>query len=697
MKKLVLLLLSFGVINSYAQNVIKCYSHENHEEILNNDPQARQRYEALEQYTQDYVKEHPQGDASRATRVIPVVFHIIHQYGAENISKEQILDQIRILNEDFQRLNADTNETPSGFKAIAANANLEFKLAQKDPNGNCTDGIVRVYSPLTNAVNPRDNVKALSYWNSTKYLNIWVVKEIYNSAGGSGIILGYAQFPGSGAAATDGVVLRSDVVGSIGTSSFNNIGRTATHEVGHWLNLRHIWGDANCGSDLVSDTPTHETSNAGCPTYPYNVTGPCNPGPKGEMFTNYMDYTDGNCQNMFSNGQKTRMDAVFNSTRATLISAANLTATGVDGSGPTSCAPKADFSPFTFRTVCEGGSLSFSDISWGSKASSRNWTFAGGSPANDTSKSVTVTYPTAGVYDVSLQVSNSAGSNTISRTGRVIVLPNTPQYTPIYAMDFEDASKYSNDIKVFNEDGDSKTWVRVTNAGYSSSSSLKMDNFGLQSGYKDIFITPQIDLSGGLLSAKVDFVYSYKLKATTSSDVLRVSVSNNCGQSWAPRWTGSASSMAYTTTTQTTAFTPSNNTMWKSQSITIPASYCKSNTLFRFEFLGDNGNNLYIDNINVSGVVGLGNELLIENNAMVVFPNPSDGNTSVYFKSEIAQKGKLKVTDVLGKVVYNLNLDNIIAGENHWEFNSALFNASGVYFVTIETIEKSHVQKFVIN
>jgi outer membrane protein assembly factor BamB len=137
--------------------------------------------------------------------------------------------------------------------------------------------------------------------------------------------------------------------------------------------------------------------------------------------------------------------------------------------------------------------------------------------------------------------------------------------------------------------------------------------------------------------------------------------------------------------------------MWKSQSITIPASYCKSNTLFRFEFLGDNGNNLYIDNINVSGVVGLGNELLIENNAMVVFPNPSDGNTSVYFKSEIAQKGKLKVTDVLGKVVYNLNLDNIIAGENHWEFNSALFNASGVYFVTIETIEKSHVQKFVIN
>lgn len=698
MKKLVLLLLSVGVFNSYSQNVIKCFSHEHQQEIFEKDPAAKARYEQLEQETAEYVRLHPQGDASRATRVIPVVFHVIHQYGSENISKEQILDQIRILNEDFQRLNADTVETPSGFKSVAANANIEFRLAQKDPNGNCTDGIVRLYHPYTNAVNPRDNVKALSYWNSAKYLNIWVVKEINAGTTTSGIILGYAQFPGTGSAATDGVVLRSDVVGSIGTASFNNIGRTATHEIGHWLNLRHIWGDATCGSDNVNDTPVHYEANAGCPTYPYNVSGAnsCNPGVNGEMFSNYMDYTDGNCQNMFSAGQKTRMDAVLTGTRATLVSASNLTAAGVDGSGPTTCAPTADFSPYNYKTICEGGSVTFSDISWGLAATARNWTFNGGTPATDTAKTVTVSYPTAGVYDVTLDVSNGAGSDGLTRTGRIIVLPNTAQYTPVYTMDFEDLNKYNSDIKILNEDADSKTWSRITSTGYNSASCLKMDNFGLQAGYKDIFLTPAIDLLGAT-SVQLTFKYSYKLKTSTSADRLQISVSNNCGGSWAPRSTLTGSTMAYTTTVQSTAFTPNGTSMWKTQTINVPTSYCKANTMFKFEFLSDNGNNLYIDDINVTGITVGGKEMMLENNSMEIFPNPSNGNTSVYFMSETQHKGTLKVTDVLGKEIYTHNLNQINSGENHWDLKSDLFNASGVYFVTIQTEEKSYIQKLVIN
>mgnify|MGYP003344678078 CR=1 FL=1 len=189
--------------------------------------------------------------------------------------------------------------------------------------------------------NARDNVKALSYWPSNKYLNIWVVRSIENTNGGAGVVIGFALFPG-GAAATDGVVLRYDYTGEIGAAATTaGAGRTATHEVGHWLNLHHIWGDATCGNDFVNDTPTQEMANMSiCPTFPHvsNCTGSA---PNGDMFTNYMDYTNGPCQNMFSIGQAARMNAALSSAtsgRNNLWTTANLIATGTNGTtgAPTS-------------------------------------------------------------------------------------------------------------------------------------------------------------------------------------------------------------------------------------------------------------------------------------------------------------------------------------------------------------------------
>jgi len=242
MKKL-LLVVCLLVVAIFAQAQEKCLTEINFRKYAAENPTLLQNREQLERFTEQYLKDNAnkvkkRSSSTVASYIIPVVVHVIHYGGTENISKEQIEDQIRILDEDFRRLNADTINTPTDFLPLAADADIEFRLAQLDPQGNCTDGIVRVYSNLT--FNARDNVKALSYWPSNKYLNVWVVASIANSSGSPGDVIGFAQFPG-GAAATDGVVIKHDFMGSIGTAaSSGGAGRTTTHEVGHWLNLRHI-------------------------------------------------------------------------------------------------------------------------------------------------------------------------------------------------------------------------------------------------------------------------------------------------------------------------------------------------------------------------------------------------------------------------------------------------------------------------
>jgi hypothetical protein len=288
-----------------AQGQRNCGSMEYLQQQVMADPTRGTRLDQIDSHTALF--EHLHGDEERAVVTIPVVFHVIYNSTAQNISDAKLLAQLQQLNDDFARLNSDAGQTPSVFTGLAANTEVQFCLAQRDPSGNATTGIVRRQTTVA-SFSSNDAVKFTAQggsdaWPRDSYLNIWVA----NLSGG---LLGYAQFPG-GAAATDGVVVLSSSVGSIaspGTGSPFNLGRTATHEVGHWLNLRHIWGDANCGSDLVSDTPTHNTSNGGCPSYPHLST--CSGTPV-EMTMNYMDYTDDNCMNIFTLGQKTRMQALF--------------------------------------------------------------------------------------------------------------------------------------------------------------------------------------------------------------------------------------------------------------------------------------------------------------------------------------------------------------------------------------------------
>jgi len=339
MKRLSFTLIAILITELYAQQVQRCGTDFMVQKALLTNPEAKKNMEELEAFTQQWIAEHAHEKSDKALLItIPVVVHIVYKNSAENLSDARIQSQIDVLNQDFRRLNADASNTPSAFQSVAADVEIEFCLASIDPNGQPTNGITRTSTTVSSFDINNDNIKFTNQggkdaWPSNKYLNIWV-GDI------SGGILGYATPPGMFPPAYDGVVINYRYFGTaaFGAQSPYNKGRTATHEVGHWLNLIHIWGDDNgdcTGSDNVSDTPNQAAENYGCPNYP--KTDACTPSAPGVMFMNYMDYVDDACMNMFTLGQKARMHAAINGARSSLFSSNGCSGSGGGGGGSGTC------------------------------------------------------------------------------------------------------------------------------------------------------------------------------------------------------------------------------------------------------------------------------------------------------------------------------------------------------------------------
>ena len=319
-RKFLPLLFSFLLLgtSSFAQR--DCAAMDVLENQIKANPERAVQLDRIEQFTQEYLQSNPEKNGAIVT--IPVVFHVVWNTTAENISTAQIQTQLDVLNEDFRRLNSDAD----GTWGQAADTEIEFCLATVDPNGNAHSGITRTNTSVS-SFSSNDNVKFNSSggkdaWPAADYLNYWVCDL-------SGGLLGYAQFPG-GPANTDGVVCDYLYTGTIGTATAPfDLGRTGTHEVGHWLNLRHIWGDGNCNfDDFVSDTPESDASNVGC------ATGHVSCGTV-DMVQNYMDYSDDACMNLFTAGQRDRMQALFaqGGARASLLNSPGCGG----GGGPGGC------------------------------------------------------------------------------------------------------------------------------------------------------------------------------------------------------------------------------------------------------------------------------------------------------------------------------------------------------------------------
>ena len=290
----------------------KCATSEVNRLLLNTDPEYARLRSEIEDLTD---VETARGFAAAAPKVrtIPVVVHVVYKTAAQNISDAQIKSQIKVLNEDFRRTNADASKVPAVFQPLHADCNIQFKLATKDIFGASATGITRTKTnkssfSFNDAVKSSDKGGA-DPWPARRYLNIWVCQL-------GGGLLGYAQFPG-GPSATDGVVILNTAFGDTGTATDPfDLGRTTTHEVGHWLNLFHIWGDdgTGCkGSDHCADTPNQASENFGKPTFPHIS---CKNGPNGDLF---MDYTDDDAMFMFTAGQAMRMNATLNGPRKLLF------------------------------------------------------------------------------------------------------------------------------------------------------------------------------------------------------------------------------------------------------------------------------------------------------------------------------------------------------------------------------------------
>lgn len=412
MKYLFSLLLAFlFVMPLQAQEVVRCYTTEM-QQYLRSQGHVQESDAQFERWIAERITAMQQQGGIESEYVLPVVVHIIYQTENNpwNISDAQVISQIEVLNEDFLRTNPDTTNTPAAFQSVAVNTDISFCLAQRDPQGNPTTGIIRHAFPSnttwsTGAFN--STVKPATIWDPTKYMNVWVA----NLSGG---VLGYAQFPtgsglpglgGGGGANTDGIVL---LYSSVGRPPFNpfggvyNLGRTATHEVGHYLGLRHIWGDGGCSvDDFCADTPPSDASNFGCPVTHVSCGNV-------DMVQNYMDYTNDACMNIFTADQKARMIAVMQNSPRRLTLPTSLSCL------PPVQRPMASFLQ-TADTVCVGGQISFSDQS-ANQPASWLWSFEGGTPATDTTANPSnIRYDSAGVYKVTLITTNIAGSDTIER------------------------------------------------------------------------------------------------------------------------------------------------------------------------------------------------------------------------------------------------------------------------------------------
>jgi len=310
----IIYVLSFTLLISVAGTAQdRCGSAGYLNKVMLSDPAVRENIRQVDRFTTARLRNQPvfessanQPDAVRPI-TIPVVVHVLYHNQQENISEDQIRSQIEVLNADFSKTNSDFSRVPPVFAALAADAGIRFEFAKSDPDGRPTNGIVRKQSGRL-LWSDDDKVKMESEggsaaWDTRHYLNFWIC----NTPGG---LLGYGTFPG-GAAEKDGVVIRFNVFGTRGNlqARFDK-GRTATHEVGHWLNLRHIWGDTNCGDDDVQDTPRQKTHNSGNPSFPHLNAG-CDNGVNGDMFMNFMDFSDDASLNMFTQGQRDRMLTLF--------------------------------------------------------------------------------------------------------------------------------------------------------------------------------------------------------------------------------------------------------------------------------------------------------------------------------------------------------------------------------------------------
>lgn len=657
-----------------------------YQQMLKQDPSLAAKREAYMKEARNAAK-NPVRRAAKYT--IPVVFHVIHTNGVENISRDQIMDQMRVLNQDFNFLNPNRSKIRSQFTAVAADCQIEFKLASIDPNGRCTDGINRVYSPFGVEVDQANaRVKSIARWDYTKYLNIWVVTSIGSS--GTGTTLGYAVFPFATNASVDGIVMRHDRVGTIGTAVPGDSGRTLTHEVGHWLGLFHTFQGGCNDDDNCDDTPPVASTftNANCPANG-NSCSTDNPNLP-DQWENYMDYSDGDCMAMFTIQQKDIMHYWLNrAPRSSNVSAANLLATGITPN--TATPPVASFTSSN-RVVCAGEPVKFYDMSCKATVTARSWTLTGSSSPSSTAETPMVVYQTPGKYAVSLTVQNSKGSNTSTVADYIEVIGQESALYPNAEEKFE-SDPMSRGFMHLSPIG--SRWAIADTVAYTGSKSFQAKiGSSTPTGSVFSFRTPSYDLSklGKMaLPARLSFYAAYALPTADASatELLRVFVSTDCGNSFRQILERGGTGLAYSGGVAKPGFVPANKSQWKL--ITVPSLSqlnrldTAKNAIFRFDVISNSGNSVYLDDINVSQWF-TGTRFLENDGVKVaIYPNPARNVATLEINLTQAMPVNIDICDVQGRVVKNISNTFMPVGKSLITLGNPSVDNGTIYLVRIQT------------
>lgn len=610
------------------------------------------------------------GRVQTTTYQIPVVVHVVHNGEpvgtGSNIPDAQIISQIKVLNDDFQRLNADAVNTPAEFQPVAGSLSIEFILAKQDPHGVATTGIVRVQGSKSSwSINDNYDLKATSYWPADDYMNIWVCNlQDY---------LGYTQFPASSTlqglddasnnAQTDGVVIGYPYFGTVDAGNFNlaaryDKGRTVTHEVGHFFGLRHIWGDIdNCGgTDYVDDTPNQNGNSSGCPS---SAQPSCTPGID-RMYQNYMDYTDDVCMNLYTKGQFDRMVTVLaNSPRRKTLSASHGLAEPTPI--PNDLAIRDIVSPT--QSQCDLFVTPVIEIqNFGNNAITsatiqilinnnvaETKTFSGTlNPGDVTTMTFSTQLRAEGTTLFGFTVTQVNGAtdydsfNNSASVATTITLPVSVPFT-------QDFSAQPSNWVIQNPDQLIHWAFKTAPFSDANNTAMYMDMFDYtdHEGELDILFSPPFDLTATSI-AYLSFNEAYARYDNTSTDGLRVVVIGGCSTDLTAGtevYNKSGSTLA-TASNTSFSFTPKNENDWRTEVIDLKA-FIGSRIRLAFVSVNGYGNNIYLDNVSmVTNVFGDLEISKISNPDVVTCPTPTP-------KIAIKNVGTATITSF--KVQYSIN------------------------------------------
>jgi hypothetical protein len=672
----------------------QCSSAERNNEILDDNPFKKQLMEDAHEKALKWTAEHygevkvgPNGKKV-VSYIIPVVWHVIHNGGQENISRAIIENEIAELNKDFQKLNTNITNVHPTFSSIAADCEIEFRLARLDPDGNCTEGITRTQSTLTYAMD--ESAKFLpgaESWNRNGrfYLNIWMGISLENGAGG------YAYYPGTVGMNQDGLVLR-----------YQQLGNTVTHEVGHWLNLAHLWGSTNdpgpgqnpdnCTTDDgVADTP-NTLGQTGCS----QTTQSCG---SIDNVQNYMEYNF--CDLMFTEGQKQRMHSTLGSDtgkRLTMVSLGNLALTGVENpyvQDPICKLVDADFT-YDKEWICEGGVVNFDDFNtYNGIQTQWAWDFVGGTPNTSSLASPAITYNTAGIYNVTYSPGNAAGfADPMVKNNIITVSSITANYVLPFSESFENITTFNDEWTVQTLNGNG--WQNSSSASFTGSRALRVNNNSNAAGDITEVISPSYDLSS-ISNPQLTYKWAFAQKLSGGNDQFLVLYSTNCGTTWTPKAFKAGAAMATSASTNST-FIPSSTNDWDSASVDLSSLATETNVRFMFRFKNNGGNNFYLDDLNIVEAISTGLNLNQQVNNLKVYPNPMDENATMSFflKNNVANLNVV-IRDVLGKEVAKvINNTAFSAGKYTMNIDKANKLSSGLYFIEFNADNNVQIEKLIV-